>query len=130
MSVHRWLRMIEVTFREVKECLWGEGPQSWKGDGPERAAALSLWLYSAIWTWHITMFGTTAMCTPRPWYPKKATIVPRCAGRAPSHVMGRTNYDAVTRQAGALENHRRHARRSGECFVDAEGSRRHVYAGE
>ena len=73
MSVHRWLRMIEVTFREVKECLWGEGPQSWKGDGPERAAALSLWLYSAIWTWHITMFGTTAMCTPRPWYPKKAT---------------------------------------------------------
>lgn len=67
----RW--SIEVTFREVKQCLGGEDPQSWKGKGPERAAALSLWLYSAVWTWHITTFGTQRTWTPRPWYPKKAT---------------------------------------------------------
>ena len=44
----RW--SIEVTFREVKQCLGGEDPQSWKHEGPERAANLSLWLYSSIWT--------------------------------------------------------------------------------
>ncbi|MGO8872878.1 MAG: transposase [Acidimicrobiales bacterium] len=64
---------IEVTFREVKQCLGGEDPQSWKGQGPERAASLSFWLYSAIWTWHITTFGAARTWTARPWYPKKAT---------------------------------------------------------
>jgi hypothetical protein len=34
---------------------------------------LSLWLYSAIWTWYITTFGTEVTWTPRPWYRKKAT---------------------------------------------------------
>jgi hypothetical protein len=67
----RW--SIEITFREVKQCLGGEDPQSWKGAGPERAAALSLWLYSAIWTWHITTVGTVRTWIPRPWYPKKQT---------------------------------------------------------
>jgi hypothetical protein len=67
----RW--SIEVTFREVKQCLGGEDPQSWKHEGPERAANLSLWLYSAIWTWHITTFGSQHTWTARPWYPKKAT---------------------------------------------------------
>ncbi len=67
----RW--SIEICFREVKQCLGAEDPQSWKGEGPQRAAALSLWLYSAIWTWHISTFGTARTWTPRPWYPKKAT---------------------------------------------------------
>jgi hypothetical protein len=67
----RW--SIEVTFREVKQCLGGEDPQSWKGEGPARAASLSLWLYSAIWTWHITTFGSAHTWTARPWYPKKTT---------------------------------------------------------
>jgi hypothetical protein len=67
----RWA--IEVTNREVKQCLGGEDPQSWKYQGPERAANLSLWLYSAIWTWHITTNGCQATWTVRPWYPKKAT---------------------------------------------------------
>ena len=66
----RWA--IEVTFREVKQCLGAEDPQSWKGEGPERAANLSLWLYSAIWTWHISAFGTNRTWTVRPWYPKKS----------------------------------------------------------
>jgi hypothetical protein len=67
----RWA--IEVTNREVKQCLGAEDPQSWKYDGPERAANLSLWLYSAIWTWYISTFGTQATWTMRPWYTKKAT---------------------------------------------------------
>ena len=67
----RWA--IEVTFREVKQCLGAEDPQSWKHQGPERAANLSLWLYSAIWTWYIVTFGTKHTWTLRPWYPKKAT---------------------------------------------------------
>jgi len=33
----------------TKQLLGGEDPQSWKGQGPERAAALSLWTYSAVW---------------------------------------------------------------------------------
>ena len=67
----RWA--IEVTFREVKQCLGAEDPQSWKFEGPKRAANLSLWLYSAIWTWHITTFGTQRTWTLRPWHQKKAT---------------------------------------------------------
>jgi len=65
----RWA--IEVTFREVKQCLGGEDPQSWKYQGPERAANLSLWLYSATWMWHITTNGTQHTWTKRPWYPNK-----------------------------------------------------------
>lgn len=67
----RWA--IEVTFREVKQCLGGEDPQSWKGRGPERAANLSLWLYSAIWMWHITTNGCQRTWTVRPWYQNKRT---------------------------------------------------------
>ena len=67
----RW--SIEMTFREVKQCLGGEDPQSWKGQGPERAAVLSFWLYSAVWTWHITTNGSARTWTARPWYPKKTT---------------------------------------------------------
>jgi len=36
----RWA--IEDTFRAVKQHLGGQQPQSWKGTGPERAAALDL----------------------------------------------------------------------------------------
>jgi hypothetical protein len=67
----RWA--IEVTFREVKQSLGGEDPQSWKGTGPERAAHLSLWLYSAIWMWHITTNGCLRTWTVRPWYRHKST---------------------------------------------------------
>ncbi len=49
----RW--PIEVTYRDVKQDLGGQDPQSWKRQGPERAAALSLWLHASIWC------GT---CTP------------------------------------------------------------------
>ncbi len=42
----RW--PIEVCFRDVKQHLGGEDPQSWKRNGPERAACLSLWLNDKI----------------------------------------------------------------------------------
>jgi hypothetical protein len=52
----RW--SIEDTFRNTKQHLGGEDPQTWKGHGPERAASLSLWLYAAVWQWYIRTYGT------------------------------------------------------------------------
>lgn len=65
----RW--SIEVTFRDTKQHLGGEQPQSWRGAGPERAAALSLWLHTAIWCWYLSSYGSRRSWTPRPWYPRK-----------------------------------------------------------
>ncbi|MGI0129123.1 MAG: IS701 family transposase, partial [Thermoplasmata archaeon] len=41
----RW--PIEDTLRSSKQSLGGEEPQTWRGQGPERAASLAFWLYSA-----------------------------------------------------------------------------------
>jgi hypothetical protein len=65
----RW--SIEVTFRDAKQCLGGENPQCWRHQGPERAAAMSLWLMSAVWVWYIPTFGTTTTWLRRAWYPAK-----------------------------------------------------------
>lgn len=67
----RW--SIEVTFRDTKQHLGGQQPQSWKGAGPERAAALSLWLHTATWCWYISSYGTQRSWTPRAWYRTKTT---------------------------------------------------------
>jgi hypothetical protein len=67
----RW--SIEVTFRDAKQCLGGENPQCWRHQGPERAAAMSLWLMSAVWVWYIPTFGTTTTWLRRAWYPAKTT---------------------------------------------------------
>jgi hypothetical protein len=67
----RWA--IEVCFRDVKQDLGGQNPQSWKRKGPERAAALSLWLHATIWCWYLTTHPTGGTWTPRPWYRTKAT---------------------------------------------------------
>ena len=67
----RW--SIEVTFRDVKQNLGGENPQSWKRKGPERAAALSLWLHGVIWCWYLDAHPAGATWTTRPWYRHKAT---------------------------------------------------------
>lgn len=67
----RW--SIEDTFRNVKQYLGGEDPQTWKGQGPERAAALSLWLYAAVWQWYITTQGTKPTWPRLPWYRSKRT---------------------------------------------------------
>ena len=67
----RW--SIEVCFRDVKQDLGGEDPQSWKRKGPERAACLSLWLHGLIWCWYLDTHPTGRTWFPRPWYTRKAT---------------------------------------------------------
>ncbi|MGH3755921.1 MAG: IS701 family transposase [Pseudonocardiaceae bacterium] len=67
----RW--SIECVFRDAKQILGAENPQSWKGVGPERAAALSLWLMTAVWAWYIPTFGAAQTWKDRPWYRAKAT---------------------------------------------------------
>lgn len=67
----RW--SIEDTFRNTKQFLGGEDPQTWKHHGPERAAALSLWLSAAVWLWYIPTHGMQQTWPVQPWYPGKAT---------------------------------------------------------
>ena len=67
----RW--SIEDTFRNTKQLLGGEQPQTWKAQGPERAAALSFWTYSAIWLWYLTCHDARPTWRTRPWYPGKRT---------------------------------------------------------
>ncbi len=67
----RW--SIEDTFRNVKQLLGGEDPQTWRGQGPERAASLSMWLYAAIWVWYITTQGSKRTWVRLPWYTSKKT---------------------------------------------------------
>ncbi|MBI5244123.1 MAG: helix-turn-helix domain-containing protein [Elusimicrobia bacterium] len=64
---------FEDTFRNTKQCLGGEDPQTWKGHGPERAASLSLWIYAAVWQWYIKTHGAKPTWFPTPWYPGKTT---------------------------------------------------------
>ena len=65
----RW--SIEDTNRNVKQFLGGEDPQSWKDQGPERAAALSCWIYSVVWLWYLTTHGTKITWPSLPWYSAK-----------------------------------------------------------
>jgi hypothetical protein len=67
----RW--PIEVTYRDVKQDLGGQDPQTWKRQGPERAAALSLWLHAVTWCWYLHAHPAGRTWTARPWYPGKVT---------------------------------------------------------
>lgn len=67
----RW--SIEVTFRDAKQDLGAQNPQCWKRQGPERAAALSLWLHGLTWCWYIDAHPAGGTWPTRPWYPHKAT---------------------------------------------------------
>lgn len=67
----RW--SIEDTNRSTKQFLGGEQPQTWKGHGPERAAALSLWLYSAVWCWYLITYDAKPSWPTLPWYRSKHT---------------------------------------------------------
>lgn len=67
----RW--SIEVCFRDVKQHLGGENPQSWKRQGPERAACLALWLHATTWCWYLIEHPAGDTWIPKPWYPRKAT---------------------------------------------------------
>jgi len=66
----RW--SIEDTFKNTKQFLGGQQPQTWKHAGPERAAALSFWLYSLVWTWYLQQQRRRKLVLPRrSWYPAK-----------------------------------------------------------
>jgi hypothetical protein len=65
----RW--SIEDTFKNTKQFLGGQEPQTWKGQGPERAAMLSLWLSSVVWLWYLSQKDRGGkLCVPA-WYPTK-----------------------------------------------------------
>ena len=66
----RW--SIEDTFKNTKQLIGGQKPQTWKRKGPERAAALSLWLYSAIWLWYLQQKSKQRYFFVQPWYPGKS----------------------------------------------------------
>lgn len=65
----RW--SIEDTNKNVKQLLGGQEPQTWKGVGPERAAAFSLWMYTMVWTWYLLYVDHGKPLEARPWYPQK-----------------------------------------------------------
>jgi hypothetical protein len=65
----RWA--IEDTFKNTKQLLGGQQPQTFKGKGPERAAGLSLWLYSVVWLWYLGQNSTQRYFMVQPWYRQK-----------------------------------------------------------
>ena len=67
----RWA--IEDTFKNTKQLLGGQQPQTYKGKGPERAAGLSLWLYSMVWLWYLKQKSARRYFIAQPWYPQKLT---------------------------------------------------------
>lgn len=66
----RW--SIEDTFKNTKQSLGSEQPQTWKGQGPERAAVISLWLYSMVWAWYIRYGYRKNRIPMMPWYAAKS----------------------------------------------------------
>jgi hypothetical protein len=67
----RW--SIEDTFKNTKQLLGGQQPQTFKRKGPERAAAMSFWLYSVVWLWYLRNRKLWKMLPRLPWYRQKAT---------------------------------------------------------
>jgi hypothetical protein len=68
----RW--SIEDTFRNTKQFLGGQNPQTWKINGPERAAAFSFIAYSLTWLWFVKAKKYKKSCWPSlPWYRSKST---------------------------------------------------------
>jgi hypothetical protein len=65
----RW--SIEDTFKNTKQFLGAEEPQSWKKQGPERAAVIGLVLYSLVWTWYLKHGYRKNIFRRSPWYPAK-----------------------------------------------------------
>jgi hypothetical protein len=64
---------IEDTFKNTKQLLGGQEPQTWKRQGPERAAALSLWLYAMVWLWYLKRPALKRWFRVQPWQHNKAT---------------------------------------------------------
>jgi len=67
----RW--SIEQTFRDVKQFLGAEDPQTWKGEGPERTSSLGLVLYSMVWFGYVVTQGSKRTWIGLPWYSSKTS---------------------------------------------------------
>jgi hypothetical protein len=67
----RW--SIEDTFKNTKQSLGGQQPQVFKRQGPERAAAMSFWLYSTVWLWYLQKKRLWKTLPRLPWYQQKKT---------------------------------------------------------
>jgi hypothetical protein len=68
----RW--SIEDTFRNVKQYLGAEQPQSWKDIAPERAGAFSYLVYGAVWLARMEREGEKNASIQREWYGKKDCV--------------------------------------------------------
>ncbi len=66
---NRW--PIEVTFRDAKQVLTLQHPQSWRRCGPSRTVTVGFWLHSAVWLWFIRACGDKPVWPDRPWYTRK-----------------------------------------------------------
>jgi len=64
---------VECTFRDAKQDIGAHQPQSWAREGPERAAALSLWIHALVWCWYLDAHPKGGTWPRRPWYPGKTT---------------------------------------------------------
>lgn len=64
--VGRW--SIEDTIKNTKQLIGGQEPQTWKGRGPERAAAISFWISSVVWLWYLRRKTEHRSLVIRPWY--------------------------------------------------------------
>jgi len=67
----RWA--IEDTFKNTKQLLGSQQQQTFKRQGPDRAAGLSLWLYSMTWLWYLNQKANARTFTVQPWNPLKST---------------------------------------------------------
>jgi len=65
----RW--SIEDTFKNTKQIVRGEEPQTYKGQGPERAVMFSLWLGAVVWLWFLQQPAPVHKVTGPAWYPGK-----------------------------------------------------------
>ncbi len=65
----RWA--IEDTFKHTKQHLGPHQPQTWTRKGPERAAAIGLWLYSTVWLWYCKQPAAKRTFRTLPWYASK-----------------------------------------------------------
>jgi hypothetical protein len=68
----RW--SIEDTFRNVKQYLGAEQPQSWKDIAPERAGAFSYLIYGVVWLARIEREGKPMATLQREWYTEKNCV--------------------------------------------------------
>jgi hypothetical protein len=94
LDAGRW--SIEDTFRNIKQFLGGQSPQTWKAKGLERAAVLSLWLSTAVWLWYIpvTAHNRPGRC---PGSRARPPVVRRRRdGRAAARPMAATNCACAT----------------------------------